>query len=216
MTMRVLNSTKFVALFFGLFLVGCVIRPPESRDNRALTPAEAISVHDLVENPNLKLPDKLGSKVTILALSGGGADGAYGVGVLNGWTKTGTRPNFDIVTGSSTGALMAVFAFLGPQYDELLKTLYLSQKDSDIFRKKGIVGPFGDSLYDNTPLQRQIEKFVSSSVLREIAAEHKKGRRLYVSTTNLDSNELVIWDMGLLASGGAQGRSNSLQLFQKV
>ena len=210
------NSLRVIALLGLVVLAGCVIRPVGSPEIRALTPSEAISTNDTDSTQTISLPPARGNKTIILALSGGGADGAYGVGVLNGWTKTGTRPEFDIVTGVSTGALMSVFAFLGPQYDELLKRLYLSQSDSDIFRPRGLTGILGDSLYDNTPLKKQIEKFVTPSVLQQVANEHAKGRRLYVATTNLDSSELVVWDMGLLASGGADGRSNSLQLFQKV
>ncbi|MGB4950544.1 MAG: patatin-like phospholipase family protein [Rhizobiaceae bacterium] len=150
---------------------------------------------------------------TVLALSAGGADGAYGAGVLTGWTKTGTRPKFDIVTGVSTGALMAVLAFLGPEYDDEMERFYTTQKNETIFRKKGLGGLLGDSLYDNGPLKEQIEAFITEDVLRRIAEEHKKGRRLYVATTNLDAGELVIWDMGDIADGG---RSDEVQHFQKV
>lgn len=197
-------------------LVGCVSRPAESPEFRAITPSEAVSTDVIEERKPALVPAAANDRATILALSGGGADGAYGVGVLNGWTQMGTRPNFDIVTGVSTGALMSVFAFLGPQYDEMLKRLYVSQSDSDIFIERGISGVFGDSLFDNTPLKKQIEKFVTPAILNQIAQEHARGRRLYVATTNLDSNELVVWDMGLVASGGADGRANSLQMFQKI
>ncbi len=199
-----------------LLLAGCVIRPAESPDTRGLEPSEAVAVNDVeVQNANNSI---IGPKdrLTILALSGGGVDGAYGVGVLNGWTKTGRRPKFDIVTGVSTGALMSVFAFLGPKYDALLKELYVNPKESDILKDRGIGGFFSDSLLDNSPLKRRIEKYMTAELLADIAAEHSKGRRLFVATTNLDSKELVVWDMGLLAGGGAEGRTNSLQLFQKV
>lgn len=198
-------------------LTACVaMRPTESPEIRSITPSEAVAIDD---SPNAATEATLighRDHVTILALSGGGADGAYGVGVLNGWTKSGTRPKFDIVTGVSTGALMSVYAFLGPHYDEMLKRLYIDQKESDIFRPRGVTALVSDSVYDNGPLKKQIEKFVTQGVLDEVAAEHAKGRRLYVATTNLDAGELVVWDMGLLASGGADGRANNLQLFQKI
>lgn len=203
-----------LALTFGL--AACISRPAESPDFRAVTPSEAITTAE--ENTPalqavLKAPR---ARLNVLALSGGGADGAYGVGVLNGWTKTGTRPKFDVVTGVSTGGLMAVLAFLGPEYDERLRELYTSQSNSDIFRKKGFFGFFSDSLYDNSPLKEQIEAVVDADIVDRVAKEHAKGRRLYLATTNLDAGELVGWDMGLLASGGADGRSDRVQLFQKV
>ncbi|MEM9676994.1 MAG: patatin-like phospholipase family protein [Pseudomonadota bacterium] len=198
-------------------------RPPESKAIRALTPTEAVDLQNAALTPasmtqRIASGERVGASGTlsILALSGGGSDGAYGVGVLNGWTKTGTRPEFDIVTGVSTGALMSVFAFLGPHYDAKLRQLYISQEDSDIFVKRGLGGVLGDSLLDNTPLKRQIEKHITSAVLAEVAQQHALGRRLYVATTNLDASKSVVWDMGLLASGAGPGRTNSLQMFQKV
>ncbi|MEO0546012.1 MAG: patatin-like phospholipase family protein [Pseudomonadota bacterium] len=212
-----------VLLAVVLALTGCVSRPPESKAIRALTPTEAVDLQNAALTPvsmtqRIASGERVGASGTlsILALSGGGSDGAYGVGVLNGWTKTGTRPEFDIVTGVSTGALMSVFAFLGPHYDAKLRQLYISQEDSDIFVKRGLGGVLGDSLLDNTPLKRQIEKHITSAVLAEVAQQHALGRRLYVATTNLDASKSVVWDMGLLASGAGPGRTNSLQMFQKV
>ena len=146
-------------------LTACVaMRPTESPEIRSITPSEAVAIDD---SPNAATEATLighRDHVTILALSGGGADGAYGVGVLNGWTKTGTRPKFDIVIGVSTGALMSVYAFLGPHYDEMLKRLYIDQKESDIFRPRGVTALVSDSVYDNGPLKKQIEKFVTQGV----------------------------------------------------
>ncbi len=193
-----------------------VMRPLESAATRTVTPTEAVSLGGQLTPANTAIPRKSKDRVSILALSGGGSDGAYGVGVLNGWTQSGQRPEFDIVTGVSTGALMSVFAFLGPQYDNLLRTLYVNQTADNIFIDRGIRGLLADSLFDNSPLKKQIEKHVTSGVLDAIAAEHAKGRRLYVATTNLDANVSVVWDMGLIASEGGDGRANSLQLFQKV
>ena len=213
--MLVRSVRSVVLLLLGIaplvVLSACVaVRPLESRAIRSITPAEAVAIN---EEPNAGTQATLmgqRDRVTILALSGGGADGAYGVGVLNGWTQTGTRPQFDIVTGVSTGALMSVFAFLGPSYDEMLKRLYINQSESDIFRPRGVTALLSDSIYDNEPLKRQIETFVTQQILDQVAAQHNAGRRLYVATTNLDAGELVVWDMGLLARGGAGGRSNNL------
>ncbi len=205
---------KIFALFAVLVLAGCVDRPAESLQFRDQIPMEAIALNDSEITPtgmsSYSDPD---NSFNMLALSGGGAYGSYGAGVLSGWTQSGKRPEFDLVTGVSTGALMAVFAFLGPQYDGLLERFYTEVRESEIFTRRGIQGLFSDALYDNTPLKRQIERYVTPQVLQAIAVEHRKGRRLYVGTTNLDSGELVVWNMGAIATGG---RTNPLQHFQKV
>ncbi len=213
---QTVNYLHLMAVVLLLCLAGCVSRPAESQAIRGITPTEAVAINDVVVDNSKTSPTTARNEVNILALSGGGTDGAYGVGVLNGWSQSGTRPQFDIVTGVSSGALISVFAFLGPQYDARLKELFLQPKSSDIFRSRGITGIFFDSFFDNTPLKRRIEENITPAILERVAAEHAKGRRLYVATTNLDAKELVVWDMGLLASGGGNGRSNALQLFQKV
>ncbi len=191
-----------------------VTRPAESEEIRSVLPSEAVSRFDpeatLVSDPDYVDPDGV---LNILALSGGGAYGAYGVGVLSGWTESGTRPEFDVVTGVSTGALISVFAFLGEDYDELLRDLYTNTSNADIFVDKGVSGFLTESLYDYSPLKKQIESVITYDVLGRIADEHAKGRRLYVATTNLDSSELVIWDMGAIASGG---RTDPMLHFNKV
>ena len=199
-----------LALVAALLLAGCVAtRPAESPQYRDVLPMEAV---DQTQGTLTPATGAAGT-VDILALSGGGAYGAFGVGVLSAWSERGDRPEFDIVTGVSTGALMSVFAFLGPQYDARLRKLYLDVREADIFTRRGLAGALGDSLYDNTPLKRQIEREVTPDILAAVAAEHARGRRLYVATVNLDSGALVVWDMGDIASGG---RSNPLQHFQKV
>lgn len=206
----------FIAFVLVAGISACAQRPEESAGIRTLLPMEA--VEDLgilkasigLESTNRKKGDGIH---TVLALSSGGADGAYGAGVLVGWTKSGTRPKFDVVTGVSTGALQAVLAFLGPEYDPLLKEFYTTLESKDILRSKGLGGLFGDSLYDNKPLKKQIERVVTPQLLEKIAAEYDSGRRLYVATTNLDAGDLVIWDMGKIAKGG---RTNKLLHFQKV
>lgn len=136
----------------------------------------------------------------ILVLSGGGAYGAYSAGFLDGWTKSGTRPEFDVVSGISTGALIAPFAFLGPEYDAKLGQLYTRVQATDIFRIRSWVSiPFKDSVASSGPLQKLIESQVTQELMDRIAAEHRKGRRLYVGTTNLDTRRLVVWDMGAIA-----------------
>lgn len=161
-------------------------------------------------NQGLPLP----REIDILALSGGGPDGAFGAGVLCGWTDTGTRPEFRVVTGVSTGALSAPFVFLGSDYDAELRELYTTLKTKDILFLKGIYRIiFGDSVTDNTPLQRILEQRVNADMLKAIAREHQRGRRLFIATTNLDAQRNVVWDMGAIA---ASGHPKSLELFHKV
>ncbi len=204
---------RILAIVFLAVLVGCASRPDEAPEIRTLTPQEAV---DPVFGPVQPIDASAlaeDNRHTILALSAGGADGAYGAGVLAGWTASGSRPSFDVVTGVSTGALLAVLAFLGPEYDNLARELYTTQTNDTIFRNLGLRGILGDSLYDNAPFKAQIEKYVTPALLQKVAEEHQKGRRLYVATTNLDAGELVIWDMGEIAMGG---RTDPLLHFQKV
>lgn len=201
------------ALMLLVMASACAERPQEAVATRTLLPMEAVDPDALPEQVLSTHGEADDGVHTVLALSAGGADGAYGAGVLVGWTKSGTRPQFDVVTGVSTGALMAVLAFLGPDYDDELQRFYTTQSNDKIFRKRGLDGLFGESLYDNGPLKSQIEEFITDDVLRRISAEYAKGRRLYVATTNLDAGELVIWDMGEIANGG---RSDDKLHFQKV
>jgi len=143
-----------------------------------------------------------------LAISGGGSDGAYGAGVLTGWSEAGTRPEFAVVTGVSIGALIAPFAFLGPRYDEELHKNFTTIGAADIFEDRVT----RDSLFDYWPLKRIIEQRVTPAMLSEIAAEHARGRRLLVATTNLDAGRRVIWNMGAIAAHGEQG----LKLFRDI
>jgi predicted acylesterase/phospholipase RssA len=136
-----------------------------------------------------------------LAISGGGDNGAYGAGFLNGWTASGTRPEFKVVTGISTGALIAPFAFLGPKYDYVIERVYTTTAQKDIFKKRGLKSVlFGDAMADTTPLANVIASYVDRPFLDEIAAEYGKGRILLVGTTNLDSMEPVIWNMTAIAA----------------
>jgi hypothetical protein len=152
--------------------------------------------------------------VNFLALSGGGSDGAFGAGLLGGWTASGKRPEFDLVTGVSTGALTAPFAFLGPKYDEALKKVFTESNTKDIAIMQPVRGLLGgDSLASNAPLTKVVAFYVTEEFLREVGEEHRKGRRLLIGTTNLDAERPVIWDMGAIA---ISGRPEALELFRKV
>ncbi len=136
-----------------------------------------------------------------LAISGGGANGAYGAGILYGWSESGTRPEFSMVTGISTGALTAPFSFLGSDYDDVLKTVYTTTNTNEVVKRRGFISAiFSDSVADTEPLKKLIAKFITSDVIKAIAVEHKKGRRLYIGTVNIDAGRSVIWSIGAIAS----------------
>jgi predicted acylesterase/phospholipase RssA len=152
--------------------------------------------------------------VYMLAVSGGGDNGAYGAGFLNGWTASGTRPEFKAVTGVSTGALIAPFAFLGPRYDYVLERVYTTSTQKDIFKKRGMIsGLFGDAMADTRPLAQTIASYVNRQLLDDIAAEYAKGRLLLVGTANLDTMEPVIWNMTAIA---ARKDPEAIALFSKI
>ncbi len=152
--------------------------------------------------------------MSMLAISGGGDKGAFGAGLLSGWTAAGTRPEFKVVTGVSTGALIAPFAFLGPKYDPVLRSVYTEVSQPDIFKPRSIVsGFFGDAMADTTPLLKLVNHYVDRPLLDAIAAEYAKGRLLLVATTNIDSLEPVVWNMTAIA---ASKDPNAEALFSKI
>jgi len=149
-----------------------------------------------------------------LAISGGGANGAFGAGLLAGWTAANGRPEFRIVSGISTGALIAPFAFLGPRYDAQLKKLYTTISTKDILEKRSLFSILtADSAADTTPLREMLEDVIDVTMLEDIIVEHDKGRRLLIGTTNLDANRPVIWNIGIIAKSGAP---NALKLVRKI
>ena len=145
---------------------------------------------------------------SMLAVSGGAANGAYGAGILKGWTASGKRPKFKVVTGISTGAITAPFAFLGGKYDSVSEEIYTTMSTDKIMKKYSAIHLiYGNSFASNKPLERIIKSMVTDEILAKIAAEHARGRRLYIGTTNLDSQRLVLWDMGKIATiGGKKGK----------
>lgn len=149
-----------------------------------------------------------------LAISGGGANGAFGAGLLVGWSEAGDRPTFSIVTGISTGALIAPFAFLGSKYDEQLRQLYTTTATKDILKIRNVFKLLsGDAAGDSTPLREMIRNSLTPDILSAIAAEYAKGRRLIVGTTNLDAKRPVLWDITAIA---ASDRPEALQLVHDV
>lgn len=149
-----------------------------------------------------------------LAISGGGENGAFGAGVLCGWTAAGTRPQFKLVTGISTGALTAPFAFLGSAHDPELRSIYTEITPADVLEQRGIIsGLLADAMATNMPLLRTIKRYVTRELLQEIAQEYQKGRILLIATTDLDAGRPVIWDVTRIAASGKPG---SLELVQKL
>jgi predicted acylesterase/phospholipase RssA len=151
--------------------------------------------------------------VDMLALSGGGAGGAYGAGVLVGLTNAGTRPRFEIVTGVSTGALIAPFAFLGSDWDNELTKAYRGDATDGLMQSRGLGALFDVGMFDGKPLRELVERFVTKDLLAAISRGTSEGRMLLVATTNLDREETVIWDMGAIAQAGDD---KALKLFRDV
>jgi len=151
----------------------------------------------------------------VLALSGGGADGAFGAGFLNGWSAAGTRPGFKLVTGISTGALIAPFAFLGSDYDAELKEVYTTTSTAEILDLNSIFGILfrSEAFADSKPLRDLVAKHIDEKMLRAVADRHNEGYRLYIGTTNMDAQRLSVWNMGVIAN---YGTPQALDLFQKI
>jgi len=152
--------------------------------------------------------------INFLAISGGGDDGAFGAGLLNGWTDAGTRPEFKGVTGISTGALIAPFAFLGSRRDKELREVYTSVGPADIYKSRSMWAALtNDAMADNRPLWNLLSKYITADFLKEIAAEYANGRMLLIATTDLDARRPVVWNMGEIASSTDP---RALDLFRKI
>ena len=149
-----------------------------------------------------------------LAISGGGANGAFGAGLLAGWSAAGDRPEFTMVTGVSTGALSAPFAFLGSDYDDQLKEIYTTISTKDIATKRNVIAiALGDSMAHTEPLQKLLKKYITAEMIEEIARETKRGRRLFIGTVNLEAGRSVIWNIGFIA---ASNSSDKVELIHQI
>lgn len=149
-----------------------------------------------------------------LAISGGGENGAYSAGLICGWTQAGDRPEFRVVTGVSAGALVAPFVFAGPEYDHVLREVFTSIRTRDIVSENTVFsGLLGDSMYNSKPLHKLLEKYIDDKFVAKVASEYRKGRNLFIATTNLDCQRPVIWAMGRLANEGGPGAT---ELFRDI
>ena len=205
-------------------LAGCASAPRVSFTEADQMAAVQVGGHSLrfwADSPTQVFEDAArratvakGRPLTYLALSGGGGGGAYGAGVLNGWTQSGTRPEFTIVSGVSVGALIAPFAFLGSEYDDALRRMYTDGEASRTIQSPNpLNGIFGGGFFGEAQLQLLVARYVDDKMIEAIAREDRKGRQLLAVTTNLDAQRAVIWDMGAIAaSGGDRG----LKLFREV
>jgi hypothetical protein len=218
---RLVNASSVVLL--GALLAACAAAPqrqplPQELADRAEVPGIPAARHWGDEAPDafrdwLRLPDAelqalypalVGRPHRYLLISGGGGDGAFGAGLLVGWTVAGNRPEFQMVTGISTGAIIAPFAFLGPAYDETLRELYTSFSSDDLVRKRNLVQVLrGDSAFDTTPMVDLLDRYLGDAQIAAIAAEGRRGRSLLIGTTNLDAGRPVIWDVTRIAMSGA-------------
>jgi hypothetical protein len=215
----------FPALACCAFLLGgCASAPriPFSRaDQMAAMPLGARSVRFWADDPESVVQDAArrvvihkGQKFAYLALSGGGGGGAYGAGVLNGWTQSGTRPAFTVVSGVSVGAMIAPFAFLGPDYDAKLRRIYTNGEAQSLIDQTSPLGAlFGGGLIESGRMREVVERNIDDAMIGEVAREDGKGRRLLVVTTDLDAQRAVIWDMGAIAATGGPA---AFKLFRDV
>ena len=149
----------------------------------------------------------------ILAISGGGSHGAYGIGLLDGWYHRGGMPDFDVVTGISTGSIISTFVFLGGEQIDHIAKLYTGINTSNIYHYNFFKLFGGSSITSTKPLKNMLKQYITPEILKAVASEYKRGRRLYTGTLNIDTGHLVVWDMGAIA---ASGRPDSLQLYRDV
>lgn len=158
-----------------------------------------------------------GKTVNVLVLSGGGSYGAFGAGVLVGLSRAHTRPQFDLVTGVSAGALLAPFAFLGPAWDAQLRKVFTSgaleslQRSPKLDLFKAMLFPKGVASHD--PLARLVDRFISNAMISAVARQAATGRQLWVATTDLDDQETMFWNMSAIAERGGRAADT---LFRKI
>jgi hypothetical protein len=213
-----------VMLLVSLTIAGCA-SPPERERPLPAELAPLAEIHGIPKarqwadkppeglNAWLDLPEDelqtkygaiMGRPHNYLVISGGGGDGAFGAGVLVGWSARGDRPEFQIVSGISTGALIAPFAFLGMRYDTVLEEAYTQYSTADLMHTRTLMDILsGDAAADVTGLQQLLERHLNNQVIEEIAEEWRKGRSLYVGTTNIDAARPVVWNITRMAASGA-------------
>ncbi|MGB7738837.1 MAG: patatin-like phospholipase family protein [Steroidobacteraceae bacterium] len=205
-------------------LQGCAAEPvrhpvPEARNEQAVVPGMPADVRYWGDDATaafrdwLALPEDeldvccaglVDRSHNYLVISSGGVEGAFGAGLLAGWTAAGTRPEFQLVTGVSSGAMIAPFAFLGSAYDGTLRDIYSSFSSKDLVERRSVLQALqSDSMMDPAPLRRLIDRYLGDAEIAQIAAEGRKGRKLLIGTTNLNAGRPVVWDLTKIAGSGA-------------
>jgi hypothetical protein len=221
----------WASILSSLLVVGCASAPPERKlsqvpasfaslpnGNDPLRPSQPSSLYASVaanpgDNVVRSLERKRGRALNLLSLSGGGQNGAFGAGFLSGWRESGHRPEFDIVGGVSTGALLATHALLGTEADDAkLEEMYTQVTKDDIYKGRSFFSILSgtDSLRDTAPLQSLIAKYITAETLERVAAAYDEGRLLVVGTTNVDYGQTWVWNMSLIA------KAQRLDLYRKV
>ncbi len=227
------STVGWIVIFCVAIVTGCAASPPP----RNPVPEELVDAAFIAGIPRARYPGDVPPPFTeewlqegteeelraravgvmdtehhYLAISGGGANGAYAAGLLVGWSEEGSRPTFTVVTGISTGALAAPFAFLGPAYDDQLREIYTTFDTEDLIEKRGILAIFRqDAMEDSAPLRAMIGRYVDDDLIAELAAEYASGRALLVGTTNIDTMRPIIWNLTRIAASGAPQRGQLIR-----
>jgi len=197
-----------------LALQGCArtaIREPKSAQGeapnaiRVLGPDQRFSTVSSQSVARRFRAQRAGQPINILALSGGGSDGAFGAGALVGLTRSASRPQFSVVTGVSAGALIAPYAFLGPAWDDQLVEVYTSGRAEHLLKSRGLGALFGSSMYRGEPLEELVDRYATDALIQAVAHEASTGRLLLVATTDVSTGEPVVWDLGSIAMNGGPG-----------
>jgi hypothetical protein len=223
MATRGLISSLFVGIWIAFLLADCSSFPRKSftREQQDLAGIPGIADARIwADDPTglsrtAPFSDRQSKpkSIDVLALSGGGAEGAFGAGLLVGWTEAGNRPEFSVVSGTSSGALIAPFAFLGASHDPILRDLFTSGIAETILRVDGLNAIFGSGVFKTEPLKLLVAHYVDEDLLHLVAVQHRRGRRLFIVTTNIDAQRTAVWNMGAIAASDYSGR---LQLFRDI
>ncbi|HAJ92085.1 MAG TPA: hypothetical protein DCO71_05635 [Gammaproteobacteria bacterium] len=229
--MRHRTRVLLTGFILTLTMAGCASTPPPERalstkvpkyaalanghnpmDPDELSPMYAAAASGTEENLTRQMEHKRGHALNMLSLSGGGQNGAFGAGFLIGWRESGQRPEFDVVTGVSTGSLLATHALLGTPADDLiLEQMYTEVTDKDIYSDRSVFDLMSsDSIRDTSPLQALIAKYITAETLQRVAAALDDNRMLMVGTTNVDYGQTWVWNLSLIAKHG------ELDLYRKI
>jgi hypothetical protein len=215
-------------LFLLVLLLGCGRKPAPPVEAFNLHPWGSLDLNISSNAEPFSIKASLGSALlkkyktrnaedkpefNILAISGGGSHGAYGIGLINGWKHKGDIPKFDVVTGISTGSIISSFIFLGGEYTQHISELYTSINTEDIYHYNFFKIFGGSSVTSTAPFKDMLQKEISEELLQKVALEYAKGRRLYIGTTNIDAGRFTVWDMGAIA---ASNNPRKLQLYRDI